>query len=229
MLETVCTKFSVHHQLIGIKHDRFGIETEGIADAKDMALLLHQLSQKEEWNFHAALLGRVILGIDSVAVGTFQTFFIPLFAKLTSHLNSKPDQFRQHREFFRQSMQTFRVRCIRRKPAGDGNWACAPESFRCCKICIKLDDFLCNPSKEVERFPLSKTDRHHLHQCLNDSQHSHVTDRSTLPETLVVKKAPSPSLRTFQEWEARVKEGEKLLRAIDQDVLKDLLGEQIQS
>ncbi len=56
--------------------------------------------------------------------------------------------------------------------------------------------------------------------------HSHGTDRSTYPETLVVKKAERKSHKAYKACKARVVEAEKLLGAMGQDMLKELVREQ---
>lgn len=230
LLETVCRRFLPYYKLKGTKRDRTGNEmssTDCGIDPEHLAHLLHQLSRRQAWDFHSALLDRIALGIDTVPTPAFSTLFIPLLAKLADHFKSDPEHMSRYETFFQRIVRTFQTRCVQLKPT-TGTWACDPEGCGRCKDCQKLDDFLRDPRRPVELFPVSKNRRMHLHQLLEDTGHSHETNRNTKPETLVVKKKISTSQRVSQQWEARVTESEKLLRDMDQTVLQKLLGSNMQ-
>ena len=228
LTQVTCKRFVVQCYQTGTKRDRFGAEISSTVEcftySDDVALVLHQLSDSEDWLNHDRLLDRLSFSSESVHTFAFPAFFLPLLATLVTRLQSFPDLLSRYKELFWTVLCNYRLRYIQSKPPGS-DWARAPEGCRehYCRDCTKLDTFLLDPVQEIERFPVSNGNRAHLHQQLDDTRHSHVTDRSG---TLVVTKAQSASHKVFMDWEARVAEGEMALRAMDQDILKELLEEE---
>jgi len=230
LVEAICSRFSVQCQQTGTKRDHSGDETspnECLSNADDIALFLHQLASRGKWDLHVTLLNRLTASLDLVPDTALHTFYMSLLTKLATQLQPHPESIPPYREFFSRTLQVYRFQYIQPKPSG-GDWSCSPEGCGRghCADCQKLDTFFLDPQKAVERFSVSKNRRQHLHQCLNSAGHSHETDRSTYPETLVVKKAESKSHKAYKAWKARVVEAEKLLGAMGQDMLKELLREQ---
>ena len=230
LTEVTCRRYVVQCQQTGTKRDRSGVETsstECLSSPEDVALLLYQLCDTGKWNLHDLLLNRLLSSAETVHNFAFPAFFLPLLGTLLFRLQSYPDHVSSYVDFFKAVLEDYRQRYIQPKPPSS-DWAYSPEgcSDSYCYDCKKLDDFLLDPVKVMERFPVDNRQRAHLHQQLNRTSHSHDTDRSTYPETLVVKKRQSSSQEKFMEWQARVAEAEKALGAMDGDVLKELLEEQ---
>ena len=230
LVEAVCSRFSVQCQQTGTKHDHSGDETspsECLSNADDIAIFLHQLASRGEWDLPVTLLNRLTASLDLVPNTALHTFYMSLLTKLATQLQPHPESIPLYRDFFSRTLQVYRFQYIQPKLSG-GDWSCSPEGrgHGHCADCQRLDTFLLDPQKAVERFSVSKNPRQHLHQCLNCVGHSHGTDRSTYPETLVVKKAETKSHKAYKAWKARVGEAEKLLGAMGQTMLKELLREQ---
>lgn len=230
LTEVTCRRYVVQCQRTGTKRDRSGAETsltECLSSPEDIAFLLHQLCDTGKWDLHNLLLKRLLLSAETVHTFAFPAFFLPLLETLVSRLQSRPDHTSCYVDFFQIVLEDYRLRYIQPKPRGS-DWAHSSEGCgdRYCHDCDKLNEFLVDPVKEIERFRVDNRRRAHLHQQLNRTSHSHDTDRSTYPETLVVKKKQSPSQKKFTEWQSRVAEAEKALEAMDGDVLKELLQEQ---
>jgi len=229
LVQAICSRFSVQCQQTGTKRDHSGDETspnECLSNADDIALFLHQLGSTGNGDLHVTLLNRLTTSLDQVPNTPLHTFYMSLLSKLATQLQPYPESIPRSRDFFSRTLQVYRLQYIQPKPSG-GDWSYSPEGCGRghCADCQKLDTFLLDPQKAVERFSVSKNRRQHLHQCLNSTGHSHETDRSTYPETLVVKKAESKSHKAYKAWKARVAEAEKLLGGMDQIVLEQLLGE----
>lgn len=109
-----------------------------------------------------------------------------------------PEHVNRYEELFRKVLESYRIRYIQPKPAG-GTWAYRPDGCGRCIDCRKLDAFLSHPSQKTERFPVSNRRGMHLHELLDSTGHSHVTDRASYPETLVVTKRQSNSHRVSQD------------------------------
>ena len=230
LTEVTCRRFVVECRQTSVKRDRSGAETsltECLSNSEDVALLLDQLSGKGNWKPHALLLNRLLYSAETVHTFAFPAFFLPLLATLVTRLQSFPEKITLYVEFFRAVLEKYRLRYIQLEPPCS-DWACSPEGCggRYCHDCEKLDEFLLDPTKEIERFPVANYRRAHLHQQLDRTGHRHDTDRSTYPEALVVEKRQSFSQKAPTGWQARVVEGEKALEAMDGDVLKELLGGQ---
>ena len=228
LIEVTCRRFVVQCQQTGTKRDRSGAEisstVECFSNSEDVALLLQQLSDGEDWFDHDCLLDRLSLSAESVHTFAFPAFFLPLLAMLVNRLQSFPDHMSRYRELFRTVLKNYRLRYIQSKPPGS-DWARSPKGCRGgdCYECEKLDVFLLDPTEEIERFPVCSSDRFHLHEQLDGTGHSHVTDASG---TLVVTKAQSVLHNASVDWEARVAEARKALTAMNQDILKELLEEE---
>ena len=225
LVEVTCRRFVVQCHQTGTKRDRFGAEissgVECFSYSDDVALFLHQLSDSEDWSDHDHLLDRLSSSSKSVHTSAFSAFFLPLLAALVTRLQSYPDHVSRYKELFRTVLRNYRLRYIQSKPPGS-DWARASEGCgeRYCYDCKQLDIFLLDPNKETEGFAVSSSNRAHLHQQLDRTGHSHITDARG---TLVVKKAQSSLHKASMDWKVRVTEGEGTLRAMDQNILKELL------
>lgn len=229
LVETVCTKFTledtreVTKQVHSGKEISSGINASCLTNPAHVVLLLHQLAGKAEWGHHEALLKRLMHCIEHMRTELFP-IFMPVLAALSVYMKEFPDHVSHYEELFQKMLESYRIRYIQPRPAG-GTWACRPEGCGRCIDCRKLDAFLSHPFQQTEYFPVSNARRMHLHRLLDTTGLSHVTDRASHPQTLVVTKRQSDSHRVSQDWLKRVTEGEMLLKGLDQGLLQKLLGD----
>ncbi|KAL9593533.1 MAG: hypothetical protein Q9219_007506 [cf. Caloplaca sp. 3 TL-2023] len=226
LLHDICHTFYLSHQHSDVNQSETIIATklpDHFPRPKHVALLLRQLLQKEEWELHSAFLERVVTGMDQVVEDGFLSFYLPLLAQL-SFQDLRLDHKRRYTPLFTTIINTYRLRFIKVQPP-KGDWACRALGCGRCQDCRKLDMFLQDPDLGSKTFHVGKDKRRHLHQRLDCSGHSHVTDRGSWVENLVVTKSQSPSRRAFQQWEEMVSGVKKCLAAMDQGFLKAVLGE----
>ena len=166
------------------------------------------------------MLGKLEKEAASTDLAAFEGFFLPLLRDLSQ--SQVPPSKPGYRRLFREILLTYAKRYVQTEPA-PGDWACEPEGCGC-SHCDRLDRFLADPSLESKRFPVSKSQRHHLHCMLNDTEYSHETDRRGV-ETLVVTKPASRSQAKYTEWKTRFLKARGEIKQLDQRVLQELLGE----
>jgi hypothetical protein len=112
-----------------------------------------------------------------------------------------------------------------KKPAQDGNLRRGTVSCYC-RDCDYLNTFLQDPKRAVLRFPCSR--RYHLHQKLDSRgiDCSHTADRSTNPNTLVIKKTNMQKEEAINAWTERKVEATRQLANFDEGKLKKILGDE---
>ncbi|KAL9580360.1 MAG: hypothetical protein Q9212_004541 [Teloschistes hypoglaucus] len=229
LVETVCTRFTLENTREDTKqgHSSKGISSGTVGacltNPAHVVLLLHQLACKAEWSHHEALLKRLMHCIEHMRIELF-AIFMPVLTALSIYLKEFPDHVSNYEELFQKMLEFYRIRYIQPRPVG-GTWACRPHGCGRCIDCRKLDAFLTHPSQRIEHFAVSNHRRMHLHQLLNSTEHNHVTNRASHPETLTVTKKQTPLHRGFQDWQSRVTEGEMLLKGLDPNLLQQLLGD----
>ncbi|KAK3496236.1 hypothetical protein B0T13DRAFT_529411, partial [Neurospora crassa] len=74
-----------------------------------------------------------------------------------------------------------------------------------CPDCNALNFFLQDPTEQVERFDIGKKARRHLHEMLDEHgiDCTHVSERGTTPNTLVVTKTFTQEEQPMKEWRER--------------------------
>ncbi|KAK3485443.1 uncharacterized protein B0T23DRAFT_367539 [Neurospora hispaniola] len=102
-----------------------------------------------------------------------------------------------------------------------------------CPDCNALNFFLQSPTEEVERFDVGKKARRHLHEMLDERgiDCTHVSERGTTPNTLVVTKTFTQEEPLMKEWKERKAYAASRLRIFEtysqaMPELRVLLGEQ---
>lgn len=102
-----------------------------------------------------------------------------------------------------------------------------------CPDCNALNFFLQSPTEEVERFDVGKKARRHLHEMLDERgiDCTHVSERGTTPNTLVVTKTFTQEEQPMKEWKERKEYAASRLSNFEAHSpatpeLKVLLGEQ---
>ncbi|EGO55246.1 hypothetical protein NEUTE1DRAFT_102687 [Neurospora tetrasperma FGSC 2508] len=102
-----------------------------------------------------------------------------------------------------------------------------------CPDCNALNFFLQSPTEEVERFDVGKKARRHLHEMLDERgiDCTHVSERGTTPNTLVVTKTFTQEEQPMKEWKEKKEYAASRLRIFEtysqaMPELRVLLGEQ---
>lgn len=87
--------------------------------------------------------------------------------------------------------------------------------------CQGLNEFLRSSTKQTERFRVSKTERYHLHQQLNNSSYTHIINRRT--DTFIITKSATAS--ACKTWKQCYKSARKEIETLGVILLKGLLEE----
>ena len=164
LTELICDNFIIQNQPKRTKRDRFGNETISLEchlDPGDVALFLSQLSKKGRWRYHEALQSKLILKLEAQPIDLFPKFFMPMLVALTKLLKTQLNNLNRYENLFLAILRIYRTRYIQPKPSG-GDWACSPQGCRSsfCTDCTKLDRFLRDPSRQIEKFAVSNNRRH---------------------------------------------------------------------
>ncbi|KAI1504418.1 hypothetical protein F5X99DRAFT_40119 [Biscogniauxia marginata] len=135
-------------------------------------------------------------------------------------------------QFYQSFLTAYLKNCVKDKPVGH---SFSRKTVTCywpdCQDCASLNAFLASAVQEVARFPMSKPRRLHIHEQLDAFRINctHVTDRNTRPETLVVTKTgPKPQL-AINGWIVRRLKAESNLVAFNPEKLRQLLANQYES
>ena len=111
------------------------------------------------------------------------------------------------------------------EPQGSVNWSMA--GVDCwCEDCEHLNTFLAHPTKVSARYPMSKQRRFHFHQEIQAARVActHVTERNTNPNTMVVTKTSRPEEVKLQDWRNRRDQCAAKFAKFEAEDLKTLLG-----
>lgn len=197
-----------------------------LANVDDVANLLVQLDERglePELLMLTKNLGRDAGIVDIVAL---ESFFLPLLEALSVMVGWTSARVIRYGKLFRTTLSMYATRFVQTEPQ-EGNWTTTPQGCGC-SLCRQLDDFLVNASQQSMRFPVTKGRRQHLHQQLDGTRISHVTDRRRV-ETLVVTKPSTSSLAKHEQWRKRFEKAEEQIKKLDQEILKQLLGDEYES
>nr|CEG04970.1 unnamed protein product [Fusarium clavum] len=111
------------------------------------------------------------------------------------------------------------------EPQGSVNWSMA--GVDCwCEDCEHLNAFLAHPTKVSARYPMSKQRRFHFHQKIQAARVActHVTERNTNPNTMVVTKTSRPEEVRLRDWQKRRDQCAAKFAKFGVEDLKTLLG-----
>ncbi|KAJ5475546.1 hypothetical protein N7539_007833 [Penicillium diatomitis] len=99
-----------------------------------------------------------------------------------------------------------------------------------CNDCSALNAFLQDPTRQVGRFPLNKERRQHLHSKLDIARIdcSHVTERSGIPQTLVVTKGAHKDADAQVAWSQRRSVARSWLREFRLQDMDSWLGKEFE-
>ncbi|KAM0238644.1 hypothetical protein ACHAPO_003613 [Fusarium lateritium] len=130
-----------------------------------------------------------------------------------------------YQKFFSVLVLAMLERYLGPKPSRPVDWSMA--GSKCpCSDCERLSAFLTHPTQMTARFPMNKNRRYHLHRNIEDAGVgcTHVTDRSTNPNTMVVTKTCRPEDVAMQRWQERRDECAAEFGKFKVEYLKILLG-----
>lgn len=111
------------------------------------------------------------------------------------------------------------------EPQGSVNWSMA--GVDCwCEDCEHLNAFLAHPTKISARYSMSKQRRFHFHQQIQAARVActHVTERNTNPNTMVVTKTSRPEEVKLRDWRKRRDQCAAKFAKFEVEDLKTLLG-----
>jgi hypothetical protein len=111
------------------------------------------------------------------------------------------------------------------EPPRPADWSMAGVNCSCAD-CEDLNTFLANPTKISAKYPMNKNRRYHVHQELQYARVgcTHVTERNTNPNTMVVTKTGRSEEVKFQQWQKRRDECAATFGKFENEHLKTLLG-----
>ena len=202
-------------------------DTECLTDAHDVDLLMHQLNAKQLPNRLRQVVHQLQTNADTCDIIAFEAFYLPLLNRLIKRETTQSSLVDLYRPLFSRVLFRYIQRYVQIEPPA-ASLSCDPEGCGSCSDCRILDRFLIDPKLKSKDFPVSKQRRHHLHEMLNDTPHTHETDRSR-GDTLVVQKKPSSgSERKHKEWRKRFVKAQAQIKSFDQRGLQNILGESYQ-
>ena len=191
-------------------------------------LLLNQLNTEGLGDKVGLMIARLMSEAVGCEIIAFQTFYVPLLSKILRRVDKNPAIGQVYRRLFQHVLSIYILRYVQIAPQAS-TWERSPEGCGC-SICAKLDAFLVNPNEQSRNFPgLSKSQRHHVHLMLNDTNHTHETDRSAFRDTLVVTKCFDNAHAQYDHWKRKFAAAHKDISDMDninQEILKLLLSDE---
>lgn len=200
--------------------DRQPSPVQCLMSAGDVAFLLVLLDRRDLEDEAVMLIAKLEAEAGTVDIIAFETFFLPLLEALIVWLQWTSERVARYRKLFRTTLLIYATRFVQIEPQA-GNWTRPPLGCHCLN-CRQLDAFLVNPSQQSIKFPVGRGARQHLHQMLEGTNISHVTDRRGV-ETLVVTKPLTATLAKHQQWEKRFFKAKGQIEKLDQKILRLLL------
>lgn len=198
-------------------------DVECLTNADDVDLLMYQLNAKSILNELRQIIQQLLAEAKTCDTMAFEAFYLLLLKHLIKRINAQPNLLEIYRPFFSKVLSLYIHRYVQIEPPA-ANLSRDREGCGRCSDCHTLDKFLVDPKLKSKDFPVSKSRRHHLHEMLNDTRHTHETDRSR-GDTLVVTKASSSSDRKHTEWKKRFARAQEQILSFDQKALQNILGE----
>ncbi|RBR12852.1 uncharacterized protein FIESC28_08442 [Fusarium coffeatum] len=130
-----------------------------------------------------------------------------------------------YQKFFSTLILTMLKGYLGSEPQGSVNWSMV--GVDCwCEDCERLNAFLAHPTRISARYPMSKQRRFHFHQEIQAAHVActHVTERNTNPNTMVVTKTGRPEEVKLQDWRKRRDQCAAKFAKFEAEDLKTLLG-----
>ncbi|KAG7004618.1 hypothetical protein G7Y79_00024g055680 [Physcia stellaris] len=226
LLQSLCQNFSVecvkYSKRMEPGTDQLG-DVECLTNADDVDLLMYQLNAKDMLNGLLQIMKQLLAEAKTCDTMAFEAFYLLLLKHLITRINAQPNLLEIYRPLFSRVLSLYICRYVQIEPPA-ANLSRDREGCGRCSDCHTLDKFLVDPKLKSRDFPVSKSRRHHLHEMLNDTRHSHETDRYR-GDTLVVTKASSSSDRKHTEWKKRFARAQEQIQSFDQKALQNVLGE----
>lgn len=186
--------------------------------ASDAATLLVQLEGRDLKTQTLEVIRKLESEAGIADVVAFESFFLPLLKALIVTMQWTSERLTCYGNLFRTTLLMYARRFVQIEPQA-GGWESDPRGCGCF-YCRQLDDFLVDASTQSMGFRVCSSDRAHLHQRLNPTTISHVTD---LGGTLVVTRPLPPTLAKYEQWEKRFLKAKEQIQELDQEILKPLL------
>ncbi|KAK4150552.1 hypothetical protein C8A00DRAFT_36857 [Chaetomidium leptoderma] len=187
----------------------------------------------------------------SIPVVEFHALWLPLLSALLKTVPTETDtetiELHQthYKPLFLAILNSYLTRYVGAEPPREEAPNFSLPAVYChsaCGDCTSLNAFLASPTQQVGRFQVDKERRKHLHRVLEarfgggwsgqalppgGEVVRHETDRGTCPETLVVTKVGSRTLRVRAAWEVRAQGAGAVLDGLVEDGdLRGVLGEE---
>ena len=123
--------------------------------------------------------------------------------------------------FYQSVLQSVVQRYVREQPSTQPNWT--RERVAChCPDCARLNSFMVDATRRVERFPLGKHRRDNLEQKLGGRDCSQQTEYRGSPHTLIVTKRDRRKT-DYDAWLVRCREARRTFVSLKERGLKTLL------
>ena len=201
---------------------------ECLMHGPDVDVLLHYHYTKGLNDQYMSVYVKLVYEASGCDLVAFDAFYFPLLSALIIRQTRHTGLRKIHRTLFPGVLSLYVKRYVQIEPSA-GTWARNPEGCgRSCHDCESLDNFLMDPTLKSKRFPVPSSRRHHLHSMLNQTGHKHETERGRV-ETLVVTKRIGAADRKHEQWRQRFSAAQERINALDQEALKELLGEEYES
>lgn len=181
----------------------------------------------QEFNEEAQIiLDKVISEADRVDTSEFRTILLPFLKQLISVLRAQPTPLDEPRyqSLYQSVLSSYTKRCVGMRHSRPRDWRRAPVSCAC-GDCLLHNNFLQNPTERVGRFPMAKHRRQYLHNKLDNTGRTHVTERRGSPHTLVVTKTERAYEKDLAGWQKRVQEAHQQIMTLGNKNLEMLLGD----
>ncbi|KAL8800983.1 MAG: hypothetical protein Q9182_004775 [Xanthomendoza sp. 2 TL-2023] len=229
LLDVVTPKFKVECRK-SVKRSRPGAQqgsdpVECLLIAEHVDQLLHHLVDDIDSMHRKTIIDKLMSEAELCDLIAFETFYFPFLAKLLGRVKESHDRGPAHQQIVLKVLESYIQRYVQPEPLQTGNMTRSQQGCTRCADCKALDIFLLDPRLKTWRFPVSRSRRAHLHQMLEGTSNSHVTDRSGL-ETLVVTKGADATTAKHNEWKKRCEIAKTQIRGLDQGNLRLLLGQE---
>ncbi|KAH7141955.1 hypothetical protein EDB81DRAFT_885007 [Dactylonectria macrodidyma] len=174
------------------------------------------------------LISKIVADVSRFTSVELHVLWLPFLCSLVPVLtsNNLPLSTPCYQQLFRTVSTTYINKYVAREPTKDTNLVRREVSCSC-RDCQELNAFLANPEQTVDRFPLNKKRRQHLHQGLDSARIdcTHTTLRQGSPQTLVVTKTFKHNAEARRVWASRRTQAVERFTSFPQDQLKLLLGQ----
>ncbi|KAF5013512.1 hypothetical protein FDECE_499 [Fusarium decemcellulare] len=183
----------------------------------------------ESDNLTTSLISKLVTDAPRFKAIEIETLWMPSLISLVPILisNNIPLDTPCYQQLFSAVFKSYLDNVVGKEPSRTLNLS--RSGVNCaCSDCERVNDFLADATRETGHFAVNKKRRLHLHRSLDGAGVDcvHETNRSTIPNTLVVTKTNRHQARRLQEWTERRTFATKQFVRLDQEQLKLLLGEE---